>query len=282
VAVQAEQMKSIVWLASYPKSGNTWLRMFLANYLMNTTQPLLLAKAHQFALGDAMAILYSHIAKRPVDPTDDAAILALRPAVLRAIVANKADINLVKTHNQNMTLKGLDLIPAGYTRLALYIVRNPLDLIISYADHYGQEIGAAARAIGHPSNRVSPGPRNVAQYIGSWSDHVTGWTRTRKFPVCTLRYEDMIADPQKTFSTVLKRMRVPLDGARLERAIEFSSFDQLRSQEDDHGFIEKSRHADHFFRSGQAGQWREQLAPDIVELICERHGKVMRRFGYLD
>jgi len=282
VAVQAEQMKSIVWLASYPKSGNTWLRMFLANYLMHTTQPLLLEKVHQFMLGDAMPDTYSIIAKRPVDPNDQAAILALRPAVLRAIVANKADINLVKTHNRNSVLKGLDLIPGSYTRLALYIVRNPLDLVLSYANHYGMTIGAAAQAIGHPSNRVNPGPANVTQYLGSWTDHVTGWTRTRKFPVCTLRYEDMIADPEKTFSTVLKRMRVPVDDARLDRAIEFSSFDQLRSQEDDHGFVEKSRHADRFFRSGQAGQWREQLAPDIVRLICERHGKVMRRFGYLD
>lgn len=275
-------MKSIVWLASYPKSGNTWLRMFLANYLMDTTEPLPLAKAHQFTLGDAIPETYAIIARRPVDPNDEAAILALRPAVLRAIVANKADINLVKTHNRNAALKGRDLIPAAYTRLALYVVRNPLDLVISYANHYGIAVGVAARAIGAPSNRVNPGPKNVTQYLGSWSDHVTGWTRTRKFPVCTLRYEDMIADPQKTFSAALKRMRVPLDDARLDRAIEFSSFDQLRSQEDEHGFVEKSRHADHFFRTGQAGLWREQLAPDIVRLICERHGKVMRRFGYLE
>ncbi len=275
-------MKSIVWLASYPKSGNTWLRMFLANYLMHTTEPLPLTKAHLFTLGDAMPETYSVVARRPVDPRDEAAILALRPAVLRAIVANNADINLVKTHNQNRVIKGLDLIPASHTRLALYVVRNPLDLVISYANHYGKEIGVAAQAIGHRSNRVNPGPKNVAQYLGSWSDHVTGWTRTRKFPVCTLRYEDMIADPQKTFSAALKQMRVPLDDARLDRAIEFSSFDQLRSQEDDHGFVEKSRHADHFFRSGQVGQWREQLAPDIAKLICERHGKVMRSFGYLE
>ncbi len=282
MTVQAEQIKSIVWLASYPKSGNTWLRMFLANYPMHTTQPLPPAKVHQFMLGDAIPDTYSIIAKRPVDPKDEAAILALRPAVLRAIVANNADINLVKTHNQNMAFKGLDLIPAGLTRLALYVVRNPLDLVISYADHYGMTVAATARAIGARSNRVYPSARSAAQYIGSWSDHVTGWTRTRKFPVCTLRYEDMIADPGKTFSTVLKRMRVPVDGDRLDRAIEFSSFDQLRSQEDDHGFVEKSRHADHFFRSGQAGLWREQLAPDIVRLICERHAKVMQRFGYLD
>ncbi len=275
-------MKSIVWLASYPKSGNTWLRMFLANYLAQSKQPVPLAQAHRIVLGDAMPQTYSIIAKRPVDPKDEAAILALRPAVLRAIVANKADINLVKTHNQNMAFKGINLIPAGLTRLALYVVRNPLDLVISYADHYGMTVAATARAIGARSNRVYPSARSAAHYIGSWSDHVSGWTKTRDFPVCTLRYEDMISDPRKTFATALKRIGVPVEDNRLDRAIEFSSFDQLRRQEDESGFVEKSRHAERFFRSGQAGQWREQLAPDLVELICKQHGTVMRRFRYLD
>ena len=275
-------MKSIVWLASYPKSGNTWLRMFLANYLLRAEQPVPLAKVHQIALGDAVLGAYRAVARRPVDPRNEADVLALRPSVLKAIAGNGADINLVKTHNQNTRARGAELIPAALTRQALYVVRNPLDLLLSYAHHYGQAPEAAARAIGDPGNVIAPDATNVMQYLGSWSDHVTGWSRARSFPVCTLRYEDMIADPEAAFSTALKRMGVPVEPDRLARAIEFSSFDQLRSQEDAHGFIEKSRHAERFFRAGTAGQWRETLAPDIVAQIRETHGKVMRRFGYLE
>lgn len=281
-AERAEQMKSIVWLASYPKSGNTWLRMFLANYLMNTTEPMPIARAHQFALGDAMPRLYDTVARRRVDPSEEAAILALRPALLGAIVANRADINLVKTHNQNIAVKGTELIPASHTRLAIYVLRNPLDMVISYAIQYGKTIETTAMEIGLPSNRITSSKLSFAQYLGSWSDHVLGWTRTRKFPVCTLRYEDMIANPGEAFSAALKKMGVPVEKERLDRAIEFSSFDQLRSQEDAHGFVEKSSHADRFFRSGEVGQWRDQLSAETVKLICDRHGKVMRRYGYLD
>ena len=92
----------------------------------------------------------------------------------------------------------------------------------------------------------------------------------------------MVADPGSAFSAVLKRMGVPVEAERLDRAIEFSSFDQLRSQEEAHGFVEKSRHAERFFRAGTAGQWRETLRPDIVAHIRNTHGKVMARFGYLD
>ena len=275
-------MKSIVWLASYPKSGNTWLRMFLSNYLLRAKEPVPLRKAYQIALGDAMQGPYRIIARRAIDPTDEAAILALRPGVLKAIVANKADVNLVKTHNPNIRVRGIELIPAALTRLAIYIVRNPLDVLISYADHYGQTHAAAVHSISSPSTKILADSDNVVQYLGSWSDHVNSWTRTRNFPVCTLRYEDLIDDPEAAFSAVLKRMGVPVEPERLARAIEFSSFDQLRGQEAAHGFAEKSRHAERFFRAGTAGQWRDTLAPDIVARICDKHGKVMQRFGYLD
>jgi len=274
-------MKSIVWLASYPKSGNTWLRMFLANYLTNATEPVPLAKAHQLSLGDAMPQLYAMVAKGRVDPRNEAEILALRPAVLRAIVANKADINLVKTHCRNFTLKGVEMIPPALTRLGLYVVRNPLDMMVSYAHHYGCTIPVAAEAISARSNLIKANDRTTLQYPGSWSDHVSGWTRTRAFPVCTLRYEDMISDPEGSFSKVLKAMGAPVDAERLDRSIEFSSFDALRGQEDAHGFVEKSRHADHFFRSGEVGQWQHDVPPDVVDFIRERHGPVMRRHGYL-
>jgi hypothetical protein len=275
-------MKSIVWLASYPKSGNTWLRMFLANYLLPGDQPVPLSKMHQIALGDSLLGAYRKLSRGPLDPRNQSAVLALRPAVLKAIAGNGADINLVKTHNQNTRAYGAELIPAAVTRLAIYVVRNPLDLLLSYAHHYGMTPEAAARALGDPGNVVMPDANNVTQYLGSWSDHVTGWTQARNFPVCTLRYEDMIADPASSFSAALKRMGVPVEPDRLARAIEFSSFDQLRSQEEAHGFIEKSRHAERFFRAGTAGQWRETLAPDIVARIREKHGSVMRKFGYLD
>lgn len=273
--------KNLVWLASYPKSGNTWLRVFLANYLLNAKQPVPINDIHRIALGDSLLGAYRRAAKGALNPSDVARVLALRPAVLKAIAANDADVNLVKTHNANVTLRHVRLIPPELTRLAVYIVRSPLDMVLSYADHYGLQVAAAASAIGAPDNQIVADATNVPQFLGAWSDHVRSWAGCRDFPVLVLRYEDMQDDPRKAFGALLRRLGVPIEEERLARAIRFSSFDELRGQEERSGFRETSRHAERFFRAGRSGQWRDALPPELVERICERHGPVMKRYGYL-
>lgn len=273
--------KNLVWLASYPKSGNTWLRVFLANYLVNAERPVPINEIHRIALGDSLVGAYRAVSRGGLNPADTAAALALRTAVLAAMAGNGADINLVKTHNANITMRRVRMIPPELTRLAVYVVRNPLDMVLSYADHYGMDPATAATAIAAPDNHIVADAGNVAQYLGAWSEHVRGWADCRDFPVATLRYEDMQDDPERAFGAVLRRMGVPVEDDRLARAIRFSSFDELRGQEERGGFRETSRHASRFFRAGRSGQWRDELPPELVERICQRHERVMKRFGYL-
>lgn len=273
--------KSIVWLASYPKSGNTWLRAFLANYLLNPSEPVSINEMHRIMLGDSLLGAYRAVAGGPVNPSDERRVLSLRPKVLAAMASNGADVCLVKTHNANVTIGGVRMIPPELTRLALYVVRNPLDLVLSYADHYGLPLPTAVTAIGAPANQIVPDPNNVTQYLGPWSDHVRSWSRARNFPLLVLRYEDMLSEPEKVFGKVLRRLGVPREAERLDRAIRFSSFDELRDQEQKSGFRETSRHAERFFRAGRAGQWESELSPELVERIRARHGQMMKRFGYL-
>ena len=89
---------SIVWLASYPKSGNTWMRIFLANYMMNLPEPVPINQAGKMGLGDAVVKFYNMVAGHEIDSNDVDTVMKLRPKVLRGIVANNADVNLVKTH----------------------------------------------------------------------------------------------------------------------------------------------------------------------------------------
>ena len=91
--------KSIIWLASYPKSGNTWTRIFLANYLMNSDKPVPINQVHRFGMGDSIPRMYQMVAGRQIDVRDYQETLKLRDKVLAGIVANKADVNFVKTHN---------------------------------------------------------------------------------------------------------------------------------------------------------------------------------------
>lgn len=281
--------KSIIWLASYPKSGNTWTRVFLANYIFNRQEPMPINEVHRLGTSDSVEGIYRMAARAAgrarFDVADYRESLALRGPVLGAIANNEADVNFVKTHNQRGKALGVDLIPSALTRSAIYILRNPLDMVPSYARHFRLTPEAAAAAIGRPDNSTAGADGTVAQFLGTWSDHVLSWTRCRDFPVLTLRYEDMHADPQAAFALVLKHIGIPADPERLARAIRFSSFDELKRQEDKDGFIERVS-AERFFHSGRSGNWKDgvwqgALAPEVAEQICRDHAKVMRRFGYL-
>lgn len=273
---------SIVWLASYPKSGNTWTRIFLANYLMNPKEPVPINEVHRFGMGDSIAKTYTMVAQgAPADLNDVHTILRLRDKVLRGIIGNGADVNLVKTHNTRSPAYGIDLIPPQYTRSAVYIVRNPMDMVLSYARHYGIDAAAAVEAIGRSDNANATDAATVWQFLGSWSEHVNSWTAKAPYPVCVLRYEDMLDTPQKAFGALVEHLGVPLDAERLDKAIRFSSFDEVSRQEAEGGFKENPGKSEKFFNKGQSGQWKEGLTEALADKMRADHRSTMKRFGYL-
>ncbi|SLN51120.1 Sulfotransferase domain protein [Roseovarius gaetbuli] len=274
--------KSIVWLASYPKSGNTWTRIFLANYLINADKPLSINQVHNFGVGDSIARTYDMVAGRKIDVNDIPLTISLRDKVLRAIVANNADVNFVKTHNARVSPEGVEFIPDKYTRSAIYIMRNPLDMVLSYARHYGIDNAEAVKRITHPDNANAPGDKMVAQFLGTWAGHVKSWSAFAPWPRLVLRYEDLLEDPHKYFSKVLDLVGVPVEAERLDRAIRFSSFDELSKQEETQGFIERPEENTKFFGKGQKDQWKTDLDPELADTIRAAFGDTMKRYGYLE
>ncbi|MEL7187653.1 MAG: sulfotransferase domain-containing protein, partial [Pseudomonadota bacterium] len=185
-------MRSLLWLASYPKSGNTWLRAFLSNYIWNQPEPVAVNDLSKLGTSDAAADLYAKICRGPFDYTDPRLTTSLRGSFLNAVDGNGADVNFIKTHNQNSVAFDVELVPPALTRSAIYILRDPRDMVISYASHLGLTVDKAIEGMNNVNNATAGTSENVQQYLGRWSDHVTSWTRTKKFPVLTLRYEDML------------------------------------------------------------------------------------------
>ena len=274
--------KNILWLASFPKSGNTWLRLFLANYLFDRAEPVPLEQASRIAPSDALARPYAQHAFGRLDAEDHEAVLKLRPRVLEAMTANGADVNFVKTHHRNDAAFGFPLIPPDATRGALYVLRHPFDVAVSYAHHFACGLDMAVESLcSEDTVTRSPDGTIVAQYLGSWTTHLQTWRREKRFPVHVMRYEDMKADPERTFGGALRFVGAPLDPKRLAKAVDFSSFERTRAQEEAGGFGEKPAHAERFFRSGRSGEGAETLSDDHKAKIVRAHGAAMKRHGYL-
>lgn len=274
--------KTIVWLASYPKSGNTWVRMFLANYFLGKGDtPVSINEAHRLGLGDSVSIAYYRANRGKYDPGDFTTHLALRDRVIGSVAGNGANINFMKTHNGNTVVQRTRLIDPAYTRAAIYIVRDPRDVAVSYARHYGQTLVDTCSLMSNPDHAIMADASSVTQYLGDWSVHVRDWVQARTFPVHSVRYEDLQADPTETFRAMLDFIGVPVDDDKLEKAVRFSSFEEVSTQEAKDGFIERSLRGEKFFHTGKSGQWKEQLTDEDAAIFQEKHGPMMRKFGYL-
>lgn len=273
-------MGKIMWLASYPKSGNTWLRAFLHNFLRNAREPYDINRLTDFTLNDSHTVWFRAFDPRPGSQMTLEEVAALRPKVHVAMTKAFPDTVFVKTHNALVVDRGTPMISLEVTAGAIYVVRNPLDLVISHAHHYGLTLDQAIRAINTPGLQGLNGDVHVYEWHGTWSEHVRSWTQNPNPALHVIRYEDMIDAPHRTFSGVAAFLGLSPSRERLERAIRLSSFKVLREQERRFGFIEKSASAERFFREGRKDQWRKMLTPEQIEAVASLHHEQMARFAY--
>ena len=273
-------MGNIVWLASYPKSGNTWLRAFLANLVADTGGPVPLAELPQYCEDEARPELFSALAGRPSTELTFDEICALRPRVHADIAARSPGTRLVKTHNCAGFVGRHPLHNASVTAGAIYVVRNPLDVAVSMVHHFGLDADAAIERLGDDRVATANDSLFVTQMLGSWSHHVASWADLASSRILVLRYEDLIKDPVAQFSRAAGLLDLGGDRARIERAVANASFETLASLERSGGFAEASDKTARFFREGRAGQWRDVLTPAQAARIEARHRAQMVRFGY--
>jgi len=282
-------MSKIVWLASYPKSGNTWLRAFLINYLANTPEPQTLSQLTRFSYNDMAAEPYAKSLGKDVSGLSWQDLLAHREAAHRYIIdshvkctGDESNSIPVKTHCTFKLPDGRIAITRSLTRSAIYVVRNPLDVVVSYAEHYGCGLKHSIDATSSTGHAVSGQVGlMVPQYVGPWGDHVSGWLGADSLPRMLIRYEDMIRDPHRAFNVVTQFLKFPEDEKRLNHAVECASFKNLKEQEVKDGFEEQSLHSKTFFRAGEFGGWRERLSNQQVKKIIRANGAMMQKMGYL-
>ena len=276
----------IWWIASFPKSGNTWFRIFLANLIAGGDSPVDINALELGQIASSRPWLDTALGIDTADLTHDE-VDALRPLVCDWVAAQPGGPLYCKIHDRLHDVPGVGPITGRRATAGIvYLVRNPLDVVPSLASHNGVTLDGAIATMANPDNLLSHAtdrqPLQVRQKIGSWSDHVLSWVDAPGVPRVVLRYEDLLADPHAHFARAARTLGLDFTPQALDRAIAFSRFDTLARIEAEDGFRERSAHAARFFRSGQAGGWRTTLSAAQVDRVVAAHGPVMRRFGYLD
>jgi len=274
-------MGNIVWIASYPKSGNTWVRAFLQNYLADSGLPSDINRLNDFFANESNVSWYRPLVEGDLEKLSREDICRLRPQVHKRITSSRRGTVMVKTHNFLGAYEGLTLHSMSLTAGAVVVVRNPLDVVISVADHFGLPIDDAITFMGEDLTGTPIDENNVGSVLTSWSTHVESWTRDQTGATHVMRYEDLLDKPNKHFSKLLAFLGLERDPARLKRAIENSAFDKLKAQEKREGFIEKSPNSECFFRSGRKNQWQDVLNQEQVARITGDHRQMMQKFAYI-
>ena len=278
--------KGIVWIASYPKSGNTWVRIFLYQLMRimgghpredDEINKLDRASAYEVRLFG----LFEQFLGKPLAAASRTEVIHVRPQVHAAIAQRAPAVALIKTHNILGRIGGIATINLAVSRGTVYIVRDPRDVALSLASHLGAPLDEAIRVMASKGFRTENKAEAAFEIWGTWSEHVYSWTSEPTDALLVVRYEDLKADPIRHFTAISDHLRQKPTPQQIAEAVELSAFDKLRQAENRRDFRERSPRAERFFRFGRAGVWRDVLTSAQAQRIVDDHHEQMRRFGYL-
>ena len=282
-----------IWLASYPKSGNTLVRALLASYFFSKDGNFdfeFIKNIKQFPTSD----LFEKIG---VDLKNEKEVLKNYIKV-QDNINKKNSVQFLKTHSYLFNIDNNPFTNLNNTLGAIYIIRDPRNVVTSYAHHFAISVDDAANQLVNSINMggdlTSKKPSDRTKvYLGSWGSNFNSW-KSLKTPgkYLLIKYEDLINNKKETFLKMLefihklKKVRLVVDNTKLDNAIASTNFKKMQNLEKEKGFIEskidnKTGKNIPFFNLGENNKWEKSLNSEIVKKIENAFGKEMKELGYL-
>ena len=277
--------KRIIWLTSYPKSGNTWMRLFLQALHTGGSELENLEEIEATnGIASSRALIDSNLGVYTSD-MPDIEVQRLRGEAYRFWSSQLTEDVIVKVHDAAFH-RGVITFPKEVTKKVIFIVRNPFDMVASYANHMGCDIETSVMMLCDGNNTLAKSKKSlstqVAQYMGSWSDFYNSWKNLYRVDMVVIRYEDMKHDSLNTFRKVVNALELNKTDEEIQKAIEATKFDKVKKVEQEKGFKEKPTKTKEFFRKGQTGGWRTEITEEQAQILVDRHFYTLLELGYID
>ena len=281
-----------VWLASYPKSGNTLLRSMLAAYFFSEDG------VYNFSLNDNIRQFPSTklFERMGIDITNEKEVIKNYIKAQESI-NQKEKLQFLKTHSYLFNIDNIPFTNLNNTLGVIYIVRDPRNVVTSYAHHSGISPEHAARSMielyKYKGDITSRNSERATLYMGTWSGNYNSW-KSLKDPgrYLLIKYEDLINNKDLTFRKVIKFLcmlngvKFKIDQVKFRNVIESTEFKKMQKLEQKEGFREaktdsKTGKKIPFFNLGAKNDWKKILAPEIKTKIEINFKKEMKELGYL-
>ena len=283
----ARSKNMIIWIASYPKSGNTYLRSFLASYYYSNNGKFdfdQLLKIHQFP-----NIKFSKI--KPTSKEEASTHWIFN----QNNFFDKNILNFVKTHNCLLPFKGNEFTSKNETLGAIYIVRDPRNVISSITHHYSINYEKALDYM--LDDDCSLLEKSFDQdysnftYLNSWSNHYRSWKNNKNFEILFIKYEDIEKNKEDTFKKIIlfvekiTKKNSKFNEKKFLNSIKSTNFSNLKNKELNEGFEEsvysnKVGKKINFFNLGFSNRWQKLLPADIKEKVNEKFKKSLEELNY--
>lgn len=260
--------------------------MFLSNYLKNTDAPLSLEEIQSTRIASSAIDFEEIVGLNPFELTGDEVDL-WRPDLYKSISeehAKKNEICYKKVHDA-YTINGNKepLFPEEVSKGAVYFVRNPLDVCVSFANHDASHIEKKVEQILDENGKFTGKKKGqLRQILKSWKGHIDSWQSQSAIPVHLVKYEDMLKKPIDTFGNIIRFLELEYEEQRLKRAIANSDFKLLQQMEEENGFNERAQYCQNFFWKGKIGNYKDHLTVEQISRIVEYSYDTMKEFGYID
>jgi len=277
-----------IWLASYPKSGNTLVRSLLSSYFFSKDGIFnfeLIKNIKQFPIKELFL-------QNGVNINNEKDVIRSYLKVQESI-NRKNSIQFLKTHSYLFNIENNPFTKLEYSLGVIYIVRDPRNVVLSSSNHNSQSYERSTEDLIIGRELRYKGKENIKVYTGTWGGNFNSWKSFKSVnKYLLIHYEDLIKEKDKIFYEILKfihnlkNVEFVLDKKKFKNVLDSTNFGRVQKLESQTGFQEsmidkKTGKKIKFFNLGEKTNWQTALEPNLQNKIEEAFEKEMKELGYI-